>query len=250
MCTVTWLHEDGGYHLFFNRDEKLTRKPALPPRVAVRDGVHYLAPIDGDFGGTWIAANEFGVSLCLLNGTRGTRPAAPRSRGLLVLDLVSSRSLEEVANRVEAADLTRYAPFTFVGLAPGDITQVIEWDGSRAIIRTKPELCNMLTSSSFETGAVKKARVDEFVRLVGDSSSATRLQEFHRSHAPSRSAYSPCMHRPDAETVSFSHISLDSLGPQFVYLPVSPCDISVESDYQAIERSCTISGRGLTRIWG
>src|SRR5215471_9031134 len=223
MCTVTWLHEDGGYHLFFNRDEKLTRKPALPPRVAVRDGVHYLAPIDGDFGGTWIAANEFGVSLCLLNGTRGTRPAAPRSRGLLVLDLVSSRSLEEVANRTKGADLTRYAPFTLSVLLPEECTQVIEWDGSRTIIRTQPEICNMLTSSSFETETVKKTRIEEFVRLVGNSCSATRLQEFHRSHAPAKNAYSPCMHRLDAETVSFSHLHVHHSESVFSHSSAAPC---------------------------
>src|SRR6516164_7611856 len=134
MCTVTWLREEGGYHLFCNRDEKLTRKPALPPRLGVRDGVRYLAPIDGDFGGTWIATNEFGVSLCLLNGTAGLRPAVVRSRGLLLLDLVSSRSLEEVVDTVEATDLTLYAPFTLAALSPGKAATVIEWDGSRSVV--------------------------------------------------------------------------------------------------------------------
>src|SRR6516225_12282164 len=134
MCTVTWLREEGGYHLFCNRDEKLTRKPALPPQLGVRDGVRYLAPIDGDFGGTWIATNEFGVSLCLLNGallngTGGPRPAVVRSRGLLLLDLISSRSLEEVVNTVEATDLTLYASFTLAALSPGEPAMVIEWNG-------------------------------------------------------------------------------------------------------------------------
>jgi hypothetical protein len=224
MCTVTWLHEEGGYHLFCNRDEKLTRKPELPLRLGVRDGVRYLAPIDGDFGGTWIATNEFGVSLCLLNGTAGLRPAVVRSRGLLLLDLVSSRSLEEVVDTVEATDLTLYAPFTLAALSPGKAATVIEWDGSRSVVRSQPDLCYMLTSSSFETDAVKKARAEEFARLVGKSCSAGRLQVLHRSHAPSRSACSPCMHRPDAETVSFSQVHVSSSESRLIHFSAAPCN--------------------------
>jgi hypothetical protein len=223
MCTVTWLHEEGGYHLFCNRDEKLTRKPALPPHLGVQDGVRYLAPMDGDFGGTWIATNEFCVSLCLLNGTAGPRPAAVRSRGLLLLDLVSSRSLAEVVNTVEATDLTLYASFTIAALSPSEPTIVAEWNGSRMSIRTQPASCYMLTSSSFDTEAVKRTRAEEFARFVGESCGATRLQEFHRSHAPSRSAYSPCMHRPDAETVSFSRLHVSHSESLFVYSTVAPC---------------------------
>jgi hypothetical protein len=228
MCTVTWLREEGGYHLFCNRDEKLTRKPALPPRLGVRDGVRYLAPIDGDFGGTWIATNEFGVSLCLLNGallngTGGPRPAVVRSRGLLLLDLISSRSLEEVVNTVEATDLTLYASFTLAALSPGEPAMVIEWNGRRSSFRAQPESCYMLTSSSFDTETVKRIRAEEFARFVGKNCSATRLQEFHRSHAPSRSAYSPCMHRPDAETVSFSRLHVSRAESLFVHSTVAPC---------------------------
>ena len=228
MCTVTWLQAEDGYHLFCNRDEKLTRKPALPPRLGVRDGVRYLAPIDGDFEGAWIATNEFGVSLCLLNGgllkgTAGPRPGTVRSRGLLLLDLVSSRSLEEVVNAVEAAELTLYASFTLAALSPGEPAVVIEWNGSRSSFRTQPEACCMLTSSSFDTEAVKRIRAEEFARLVGESCSATRLQEFHRSHAPSKSAYSPCMHRQDAETVSFSRLDVSHRESLFVHLLAAPC---------------------------
>jgi hypothetical protein len=223
MCTVTWLHEEGGYHLFCNRDEKLTRKPALPPQLGVRDGVRYLAPIDGDFGGSWIATNEFGISLCLLNGTAGPRPPAARSRGLLLLDLVSSRSLEEAAKTVEATDLMLYATFTLAALSPGEPAKVIEWNGWRSSIRTQPGSCYMLTSSSFDTEAVKRIRAEEFARLVGEGYSANGLQDFHRSHSPSRSAYSPCMHRLDAQTVNFSRLHVRHSESLFIHSLAAPC---------------------------
>ncbi len=94
MCTVSWVHEDRGYQLFSNRDEKLTRGVANDPQLLCRDGVRFLAPIDGDFGGTWIAANEFGVSVCLLNGAAKSHRAGDshhRSRGQIVLDLASAK---------------------------------------------------------------------------------------------------------------------------------------------------------------
>src|SRR5207247_8144580 len=98
MCTVSWLHEPGGYQLLCNRDEKLTRAAALPPRIRERDGVRYVAPVDGDFGGAWIGSNEFGVSICLLTGVG--EPHGYRSRGLLIPDLLSAMSSMEVSRRV------------------------------------------------------------------------------------------------------------------------------------------------------
>lgn len=47
MCTAAWLLESNGHQLFCNRDERRTRKLALPPRLRERNGVKYLAPVDG-----------------------------------------------------------------------------------------------------------------------------------------------------------------------------------------------------------
>src|SRR5689334_7010464 len=118
MCTVSWIHHKDGYQLLCNRDEKLTRKPAQEPRLADRKDTRFLAPVDGDFGGTWIAANEFGVSLCLLNGPNSRNANATRSRGLLVLDLIPLSSIAAVSKNLQAADLSDYASFTLAALEP------------------------------------------------------------------------------------------------------------------------------------
>ena len=47
--------------------------------------------------------------------------------------------------------------------------------------------------------------------------------EYHASHHPSSGPYSPCMHRPDAETVSFSQIEVTPRRVRFHYVPHSPC---------------------------
>jgi hypothetical protein len=217
MCTASWIHEGTGYQVFFNRDEKLTRKKAMPPDFAARDGIRFLAPVDGDFGGTWIATNEFGVSACLLNGAGNQ--CNVRSRGLLIPELISAPSVSVICERVRAADFAVFAPFTIAALGPGQPGALIDWDGSRKTVRFHDEPCFMLTSSSFDTEAVRASRQSEF-RGVVDAEFLTR---FHGSHVPARGAYSTCMHRPDAETVSFSRIHVSERDTDFFYSPAAPC---------------------------
>ena len=224
MCTVSWIHDKDGYQLLCNRDEKLTRKSAQMPRLSVHNGTRFLAPVDGDFGGTWIATNEFAVSLCLLNGPNGRSIKATRSRGLLVLDLIPVSSIAAVAATVQAADLSVYAPFTLAALEPGEPATVIEWDGTRTKMHECAASHFMLTSSSFDTEVVRKSRIEEYVRLSKGVVDAGILLGFHRSHVPARSAYSACMHRADAETVSFSWIRVTREETDFSYTPGAPCE--------------------------
>ena len=112
MCTVSWAHQPGGYHLLCNRDEKRTRGAAFAPRVREIGGVRYVAPIDPDGGGTWLATNEHGVSLCLLNGEPGFESAGPRrSRGGLILELAWAPSAGECALWTSHLDLKLFLPF-------------------------------------------------------------------------------------------------------------------------------------------
>src|SRR5438045_4246173 len=98
MCTVSWIRGSGGYHLLCNRDEKKSRAVALAPRIQARGWVRFIAPVDPDHDGSWIAVNEFGVSVCVLNGanltcrlpltSRYASNKIPRSRGLFLRELV------------------------------------------------------------------------------------------------------------------------------------------------------------------
>jgi hypothetical protein len=219
MCTVSWVHTDAGYHLLCNRDEKRTRRAALPPRVERFDGMTGIAPRDGDLGGTWIAANEFGVSLCLLNGTPR---AAAQSRGHLLLSLIGVRSTVEAYERIESMELSPYAPFTVAVIEPEKPAAVVEWDGAR---RFRVEDSGLLVSSSFDADGVKAARQREFSRLVAGQVTPDSLYSFHESHGRHAGPYSPCMHRPDAETVSFSWVTVSRQSVSFFYAPGSPCRI-------------------------
>jgi len=225
MCTISCIHSKDGYQLLCNRDEKLTRKSALEPRLAVRNGTRFLAPVDGDFGGTWIATNEFGVSVCLLNGANltgsGIHAAAPgRSRGLLLLDLIPLPSVAAICNRVRDTDISAFAPFTLAAVEPGHLAAVLEWDGSKKTLLFEEADRFMLTSSSFDSEEVRRSREEEYSHVHDGEG----LFAFHRSHAPARSAYSTCMHRADAETVSFSWIQVSREETDFYYTPGAPCE--------------------------
>ena len=259
MCTVSWIHEPGGYQLFCNRDEARTRKPAVPPQVLDLQGVKTIAPRDGDFGGSWISVNEFGLTLCLLNFHQTQRgpdfslaqpvrrtevwPTDFTSRGLLLMELASSRSREEVLGRIAEVRLEKFQPFTLLTLMPCEAALMVRWDGGECLIDRDAEARMPLTSSSFDSGKVVEARKQRFHELTADrvadvpsapairevrterprSSPASLLLEYHRSHDPAPSAYSTCMHRIDAETVSFSRINVDSNSVEFRYHPHSPC---------------------------
>lgn len=227
MCTVSWLHEAGGYQLLCNRDEKKTRKPALAPQAQVRDGIRYVAPRDGDFGGTWIATNERGMTLCLLNGaSRGERFVGGRSRGLLIPELIASPSLWEMSERVWNLNLACYAPFVLVGLEPGSPATLIEWDGVETMIVPYGEPYMPVTSSSFDSDAVRQRRKAEFEKLRTEAGRVDEemLWRFHTSHELRGDAYATCMHREDAETVSFSWVSVTEQSVEFRYWGHAPCE--------------------------
>ena len=43
MCTMTWFTNEGGYELFFNRDEQLSRRTAQLPTVHACTLAGYLS---------------------------------------------------------------------------------------------------------------------------------------------------------------------------------------------------------------
>ena len=236
MCTVSWLHTEGGYHLLCNRDELSTRKPALAPRLQKLKGTRVIAPEDGDHGGSWIAVNEFGLALCLLNRYDDS-PDKPTisytSRGLLLTELIDSPSIAIARDRIRQTDLSGFRPFTILVLEPGSPALIAHWTGQERSIIENGESEMPLISSSFDTRGVTAFRKELFKRLSSRARTSPLarsgcadedlLRAFHKSHAPVPSAYSPCMHRTDARTVSLSWIKVAHRKIEFLYCPDAPC---------------------------
>ena len=165
----------------------------MGPRVEQRGGVRFICPVDADFGGTWIAVNEYGVSLCLLNGVGlgqmapGGHPdsGAGRSRGLLIRELIVGESAGDCVLSLKQLDLNPYAPFTLVVLEPGRPAAIAEWNGEIIRITPSGDAHMPLTSSSFNPQRVRQTRLNEFARRVelAGQVEPSLLYWFHSSHS-------------------------------------------------------------------
>jgi hypothetical protein len=209
--------ETGGYRLLCNRDERRSRRAAIEPHAEHRHGVQFLAPVDGEYGGTWLSVNEFGLGLCLLNGacvSETVSGSGGRTRGAIPLALADAYSARVVCERLSSMDLTPYAAFTLVILEPDLPAALAEWNGAELALIPFGDPYLPLISSSVDPAGVRARRRELF---DGD------LEAFHRSHADGLSAYSPCMHRDDAETVSFSEVRVNEAAVELRYSAGSPC---------------------------
>lgn len=230
MCTVSWIRQAGGYSLFCNRDENHARRVAIPPAVRERRGVRFIAPIDGAYGGTWIGVNQFGLSLCLLN--RYQDEAVPSleangylSRGLLLVELIDCRTRSQTQSRIEPITLAHFQPFTLLILEPEQPSLLTHWTGQELLIETDGESAMPLISSSHDLAGVSLSRRRYFDSLLTEAGKVDDclLDKFHGGHFPAASAYSTCMHRDDARTVSFSKVKVSRNDIEFFYHADSPC---------------------------
>jgi hypothetical protein len=235
MCTASWLREAAGYVVFFNRDELRSRPGARPPRRWRRHGVSFVAPQDSEGGGTWLAANEWGVTIGLLNlyraqGAPSVRSAGGEfiSRGLLMVNLADCASAAELMSRLDAEDLLRYRPFTLFCLDAEGEERVVDWSGTELSRRTAGELVPLISSSLVDGAARRERRrlLDRY-RANGPLNPG-RLLEFHRSHEPEKGPLSPCMHRPDAATVSLSVVEVGSSEVRMLYGGGAACEAKLE----------------------
>ena len=231
MCTVTWLRDAAGFHLLHNRDELRTRQLALGPRIHERDGVRFIAPVDANAGGTWVGVNEFGLAACLLNRYEPALATAPTagftSRGLLLMSVLTAHSIQAIQNHIIDMRLDIYQPFQLVIAQLDAGPTVMDWTGSALRIDTQPDARLPLVSSSLDGVGVNRVRGRIYQPLRGHAT-LIGLRAFHASHdngtrAGGPSAYSVCMHRADAQTVSFTEINITSGEVELHYQPGPPC---------------------------
>jgi len=129
MCTVTFIPVKDKYFITSNRDEKIVRKPALPPKAYKFGNATITYPKDADAGGTWIAMHENGNAVVLLNGGFEKHIPAPpykKSRGIVLLEIISD-SKPYVA--FHGAKLLNIEPFTLVLFDDNNLYEC-RWDGN------------------------------------------------------------------------------------------------------------------------
>ncbi|RBP85646.1 hypothetical protein EBI01_02520 [Marinomonas rhizomae] len=220
MCSVSWWIDESGYQIFFNRDEQKMRASALPPQSFVQQDTEVLMPIDPVGQGSWISLNEQGLSLCLLNNYQGKKPAGELiSRGQLLKALSSAESIAKVERQFSQLDLQQFAPFILLAFELGnDKVREFQWNGGRISIdyAISPHF-----SSAVALENVVTYRQSIYCELAAKTPGD--LMSFHSQHHPEHSHLSVCMHREDAQTVSFTHIQAAKDNLQMSYVAGSPC---------------------------
>ncbi|MGE5212385.1 MAG: NRDE family protein [Nitrospirota bacterium] len=231
MCTVSFVPGSGGFYLAMNRDEKRDRFAALPPDVIELESHRAIFPREPT-GGTWISANDSGVCLALINWHRIERQpkAEPLSRGLVVEELAGKSTASEIAASLKKLPVRKLRPFRLIAIVPAE-NRVIEWrwDLRRLAIRNHEWLRQHWFSSGFDEDGAERVRAKvcaSFVAGGGDPGrhdtsrrsgragvnaagySLQWLRRLHGSHAPKRGAFSICMHRHDAATVSYTEVAV------------------------------------------
>jgi hypothetical protein len=230
MCTLTLVPGRGGPRLAFNRDEQRSRPAGLPPRLARHGGRLAALPLDPAGGGTWLAVNDAGLALALLNvnprpPAGGGWPARPRAgRGSIIPGLLDCATLEEAVRRAAALAPADYAPFRLV-LAQGEAVADLRSDGASARLSGPARLPApvLFTSSGLGDHLVegpRRALFEGHFRPAGD----WRRQQgaFHRHSWPERPHLSVCMRRADACTVSHSVVEVGPQGATFAYQAGAP----------------------------
>ncbi|RIV67417.1 NRDE family protein [Flagellimonas aequoris] len=146
MCTVSFMSQGDTYLVTSNRDEHISRPRSLEPKEETVGPMRVLFPKDPRAGGTWFAVNEVGVVAVLLNGAFvGHLPNGnyAKSRGLIVLDVISSKKPEQM---LEQMDLCRIEPFTLV-LFNSRLLE-FRWDGNQKYFRPLDKSKNHIWSSA------------------------------------------------------------------------------------------------------
>ena len=243
MCTVTFIARKRGYCLGMNRDEKLTRSIGLPPKMKTVNGRTVLCPSEPG-GGTWIALNDCGACLALINwysvaqplrkvltvtlkkASKGWVDSNPVSRGEVVSGVRGAASPRQAAAMLQGLPLNLINPFRLIGIFPAT-REIAEWRWDLQKLDQKNHRweTRQWISSGFDEPVAQRERGRTFRQALQQRSAGRLrwLRQLHRSHSPQAGPFSTCMHRADAATVSYTEISVSPRRAVMGYHPGALC---------------------------
>jgi hypothetical protein len=185
-------------------------------------------PIDPQSGGTWIAVNDAGLVLAIMNVYAGSKPAGPttpnKSRGTIIPALLDATTLDEAFSRTAQLNLEDYANFRLVLINQHAVASVYSSAGSYE--RNAPTAINgpiLFTSSGLGDALVDVPRRALFDAWFVPGANGRDLQDsYHRHSWPDRRDVSVCMSRPEARTVSCTTVEVDGTTVTMTYVPEAP----------------------------
>lgn len=126
MCTVSFVPLKDGFCITSNRDESINREKAIPPSKYSINNKEIHFPKDPRAGGTWFV-HDSKSCIVLLNGAiekHIRKIKYKKSRGLIVLDLIS---VENPLEEWTTIDLKDIEPFTIILFSAQRLYQ-LQWN--------------------------------------------------------------------------------------------------------------------------
>jgi len=240
MCTLTVVTNNETYLIAMNRDEKITRSAGLPLDIYEVGGARAIYPRD-ESGGTWLAVNEYGITLALLNWNDVAASgvlAKMRSRGQVIPALIGSRSLSDLHDVIHLSNFEGMLPFRLVGVFPFE-QQIWEWrwdakqvDSQLHLWQSRNWFSSSLSDERAESlrGAACRRAQNEW-----DAGSVPWLRRLHASHATGPGPFSLCVHRDDVKTLSYSEVSVTGKLIDMHHFRGGPCDMVANDTKGMIE---------------
>lgn len=158
MCTVSFIYTNGTAIVTSNRDEKVLRPSAIPPQEYIINNKKIVFPKDPHAGGTWYAVAHDGTIIVLLNGAEEKhqlKESYRKSRGLIVLDVISSDSAIEEWKKI---DLHGIEPFTLVVFQSGELFQLRWNEIEKQTVLLDPKENHIWSSSTLYSKDIRDQR--------------------------------------------------------------------------------------------
>ena len=182
MCTVSFVNANGKIIITSNRDEKTLRPNAIEPRNYLINNKKIIFPKDKKAGGTWFAIDEHSTILVLLNGAdekHTLKESYRKSRGLIVLELISSKS---VIHAWKFIDLNNIEPFTLVLFENQRLYQLRWNELEKTTLELDTNQSNIWSSSTLYPKEIREKRANWFCTFLDTKPevNAEEMFNFHR----------------------------------------------------------------------
>jgi hypothetical protein len=182
MCTVSFVCTNDTIIITSNRDEKVIRPSAIPPKNYTLNGKNIIYPKDPKAGGTWYVVDENGTVLVLLNGADEKHQVQlpyRKSRGLIVLEMIGSASPKMFWDEI---DLEKIEPFTLVLFQEKQLFQ-LRWNGfEKSTVFLEIDKNYVWSSSTLYSKEIREQRSSWFYTFLDANPkiTETKMLHFHR----------------------------------------------------------------------
>lgn len=212
MCTVSFVNANGKIIITSNRDEKTLRPNAVEPQNYSINNKNIIFPKDQKAGGTWYAINENATVLVLLNGAEERhqiKETYRKSRGLIVLDLISSDAVIEAWKLI---DLNEIEPFTLVLFENSKLYQLRWNESEKSTVDLDIAKNHIWSSSTLYPKEIRKKRADWFYAFLDTKPEVdeNEMLSFHRYTEKENTEHGLVINRNDAlKTLSITQTIIE-----------------------------------------